>query len=321
MKKIIKILILLIFMSACFTRLAEAQPYQFAFSNDGVNWVQDYAPIPSQPTLFMNYRNPTITGVGGDTLWFKLLDSAGVFVDVEYFKVYNISPGYLVDSICDSVAFIVLLDSVGNGREIFAYNNADIEYSPLTPQASMYYSKFNNPNVVITGGNKSTIQGIDSALISLADFGMEYNTQMGADEAFCSQVCWYRNDTLVVCGIDTFLTVYTTGIYSVEAEITRKTKMLDDSCIFSRWYDSDTVSVEIISTVSVEYFSNENSFNIYPNPVVEYLYFSDEVEYVVYSLSGQEMIRGEGKEVDVREFESGVYVLSTPLGNRKFRVE
>ena len=66
--------------------------------------------------------------------------------------------------------------------------------------------------------------------------------------------------------------------------------------------------------------SNKEVLTIYPNPATDILNISKEVEYSVYSYSGQKILKGFGKEIDVTKLSIGTYVLKTNNGDSKFTV-
>lgn len=67
--------------------------------------------------------------------------------------------------------------------------------------------------------------------------------------------------------------------------------------------------------------SYENMIRIYPNPVSDFLYISEESDYEIYSISGNKIEFGRGTQIDVKGFEKGIYIIKTPIGCSKFMVQ
>lgn len=63
--------------------------------------------------------------------------------------------------------------------------------------------------------------------------------------------------------------------------------------------------------------SKQQSFEVYPSPVQDMLYFSEVSEYVIFNTFGGVEKQGEAKAVDVSDVNSGVYYISTPFGVNK----
>ena len=80
-----------------------------------------------------------------------------------------------------------------------------------------------------------------------------------------------------------------------------------------------TVEFELVDGI-IEEIKN-NIIQVYPIPTKDYLNISEEIEYVVFSIIGQEMLKGFGNRIDVSTFNKGVYILKTNGGNKRFIVE
>jgi len=62
---------------------------------------------------------------------------------------------------------------------------------------------------------------------------------------------------------------------------------------------------------------SEGAIRIFPNPVIDKLEINKEATWELYSQLGQLLIRGFGKEVDMSNFEEGIYFLKTELNFHK----
>ena len=82
-----------------------------------------------------------------------------------------------------------------------------------------------------------------------------------------------------------------------------------------------TISVEFELVDGINEEMKNSTIRIYPNPTTAYLNISAEVEYVVFSITGQEIIKGFGNRIDVTNFNKGVYILKTNNDSKRFIVE
>lgn len=84
--------------------------------------------------------------------------------------------------------------------------------------------------------------------------------------------------------------------------------------------DDATVTISVDNPTEINLLSSNEKLTIYPNPAIDILTISEEVKYSVYSYSGQEILRGFGKEIDVTKLSVGTYILKTDKGDSKFTV-
>lgn len=75
------------------------------------------------------------------------------------------------------------------------------------------------------------------------------------------------------------------------------------------------------TTTSIEPHASDNNLILYPNPATSVVYLSAETDYTLYTITGKEVAKGFGNTINVSGITPGVYIVCTPLGNRKFRVE
>jgi Secretion system C-terminal sorting domain/Beta-propeller repeat len=88
-----------------------------------------------------------------------------------------------------------------------------------------------------------------------------------------------------------------------------------DAYIFT--VNKNTLQVEQ-PVLSNESFSND-TFSVYPNPVKDILYFSEEIKVDVYSISGQLLFSGlpKNNQLDFSSYAKGMYILKTENGVKK----
>ena len=84
----------------------------------------------------------------------------------------------------------------------------------------------------------------------------------------------------------------------------------------------DDVKIEKASTSPVETQAEDIAFDVYPNPVTDYLYFKSDLNLnsaEVYNLAGQKVLHAENGAVgiDVGELSEGIYLLSADVDGRK----
>ncbi|MCH8902635.1 MAG: hypothetical protein IIA45_01800 [Bacteroidetes bacterium] len=68
----------------------------------------------------------------------------------------------------------------------------------------------------------------------------------------------------------------------------------------------------------VEYYSNKAEINFYPKRVATEIYLSEKTEYEIYDSFGLLILKGEAREINVAELESGVYYLNIDNRTEKF---
>lgn len=336
MKSQIKKIAIAIAMIVTFCGCISAQiaPYEIAVKNDNNEWVAgnwkkiilpngNVLPFSSISSKY-NYKDVNISGIGGNTVCLKLVDTTlshntipvwrwTIGQDSDTTTISNIDTAYY-DLPKDNTSFIYITAY---------YDVNDVNKFVRFP----IWSKFLSPVFELTdtiNGSKNT-----NVNLTLADFGLTIEQDQGASlTAYYNTIKWYR-DGLVIhegTGLDTIYAVDSTGNYSVEVEVLYFTKssIIGDTTTkaFSKWIFSDSVYVDMAIVNSYVDYSLENSiFNIYPNPTTDYLYLSIETEFRVFSITGQEMLRGVGNKIDVSMFNKGVYIIKTSDVTKKFLVQ
>ena len=293
--------------------------YEIAFKNDSGQWVAGY----QNPTY--NFKDITISGIGGDTIWAKLINQDDVNSTVSAYYVIenmNTSP-YTCDTLLfqDSIFYVLPADTVefvSMPINIHAYSDVSclIEITTAT-----VFPKFFPPtlNLQAIPVNKSTYD-VGDVILTLSDFGLYVNLSGGGYSAkFDTIYCLYSDTGLIYQIADTTFTITENGNYYVQAIVLYTTGSSSSGTFtFERPVHSNIVNVMNVSIIDNQEKAN---FNIYPNPATDYLYFSEEIEYTVFSITGKKVLKGVGKEINVQDFDSGVYILSTLFGNVKFIVQ
>lgn len=72
-----------------------------------------------------------------------------------------------------------------------------------------------------------------------------------------------------------------------------------------------TVFIDTPETTAIGETSDGSEFIIFPNPASDRIYFSQNVDFTVLSVSGKEILRGWGNQLNVSGFEPGMYILKT----------
>lgn len=305
--------------------------YEIAVKNDSGQWiagnwkvlVQDSVPYNINSSKF-NFKDQTVSGVGGDTIYLQLVDTSDTHNAIPVQR-WELEDGTIINNVIDScTAFYILPFGSIYIERIYAV------YDTLNSSGKtkiIMWPKFLSPTFEITDTiNNTKSSSID---LTLADFGLEIDLTQGAsDTAYYSSINWYRDGLILFegSGSDTIIVADTTGFYSVLVEVSYVTKsyIIGDTSttVFTRPILSDSLYVEI-DTLLVGLFNKDEifDFNIYPNPATDYLYFSEETEYSVFSIAGKEIAKGFGKEINVTDFDSGTYILITPMTNKKFIVQ
>jgi len=301
-----------------------------AVKNDSGNWNTDIwknvnAPFPVSK---LNYQHQSVSGIGGDSICMQLVDTLNnpigvwrwIFVNSEDI-IINVTPDTSV------VYYVLPLDTI-YFETINAYYDAADSTKYITISV---WSKFLPPTLEIT----DTINSMKSSSIelTLADFGLEIAppSYASSDTAYYESIDWYRNGVLIYEGTGDDTTFIDSDSletgnyysYSVKVKVAYVTVFYANNVPFYEtfycWKNSDSLSV--LCTSMTDYALDKTSFNVYPNPATDYLYFSEETEYSVFSIAGKEIAKGFGKEINVTDFDSGTYVLITPTINKKFIVQ
>ena len=343
MKTLLKKIGILISMIIMFCGSANAQ-YEVAVRNDDGLWITDNYidfPLPYGPNISrFNYKDVTIAGIGGDTVYIKLVDTSASHnaIPVQYWVFTNLDES-LNDTIrqsgTDSVYYILPENEI-RFEYINAYTDTTIHYEESTE--IIMWSKFLQPSFLMDTLNNNSKSINDSVVVdsvanlTFADFGLTIDVAHGtAHSAYYSLINWYRNDTLVFqgTGLDTIYSANVTGYYRIQVEVAYVTKsfIIGDTTTrtFKFWNSSsDTIHVIINNPItSVGEYNNYGYYEIeaYPNPTTDYLYISKKVSYTVLSITGQKIVEGFGDKIDVNNFKSGVYLLKTINGCNRFIVK
>lgn len=304
--------------------------YEIAVKNDSGQWIAGnwkvLAELPDPNDLpyninssKFNFKDQTVSGVGGDTIYLQLVDTSDTHNAIPVQR-WELEDGTIINNVIDSfTAFYILpFDSIYTERIYAVYDTLNSGKTKI-----IMWSKFLSPTFEITDTVVNTKSS--SVDLTLADFGLKIDEDNGAsDTAYYSSINWYRDGLILFEGLgsDTTFIAEHTGNYSVKVEVSYITKsyIVGDSSTktFTQWISSDSLYVAF---VSVDENVIVDDFNIYPNPAVDYLYFSKETDYSIFSILGKEIMKGNGKEIDVRNFDSGTYILITPTTNKKFIVQ
>ena len=273
----------------------------------GENWHNGYTDI-SSTNWISDPRNPKLSMIAGDTIlvgckensdftivnWYTDL---GVFVAQDSIIEFILQPDF---------SFPVVLqwtdlfgNSIGNG--------------------ATFWTKFiPSPIIVDTTGYKSS-----NETLSLTDFNVGINTSLpGAGDAYCDSIIWFKNGIPIdsTAGENTSIVINSNGNYSIKVKVAYVTSFAGINDTIYRFEYSNTITISSITGI-VDLESYENIIRTYPNPVSDILYISEEVEYEIYSISGNKIMSGEGKEINVSNYERGVYIIKTPIGSSQFVIQ
>jgi len=328
MKTQMKKIAIAIVMIIAFCGSVNAQ-HEIAVKNDSNVWVAgNWKNIPgflfNQNASNFNYRDINIAGIGGDTICLKLVDTTTVHNSISVWRWEINQDGYTTTiSVSDTSYHVLPIDGIYFQYIRAYYDTANIEkYTQI-----IIWSKFLAPVFEISDTINNTKNS--SMKITLADFGLTIDASGGAsDTAYYNKINWYRDGLLIHegTGLDTTYAVDSTGNYSVQVEVLYFTKsfIIGDTTTkaFSKWEYSNSIYVDMAIFNSYEDYSFEkNTFKIYPNPTTDYLYISIDTEYTIFSITGQEILKGIGNKIDVSMFNKGVYIIKTSDGNKKFSVQ
>ena len=73
----------------------------------------------------------------------------------------------------------------------------------------------------------------------------------------------------------------------------------------------NTSSIVITSNTDPE-SNSDKTYSVYPNPFNEMIHFTNEMVYEIFSETGQLLLQGKGKSVNMENFSSGIYFIKTP---------
>lgn len=353
--KIMKVAIFMMIMAGMlesmvgYSTFAVGQTCEIAFSSDTSNvngWAYGEAFFDqSQINCFLNFKNPVISAIGGDVLFMKsiLFDSiaSDTVVDWVVLDGYNIvkhaknvsSFSFELSTYTPIQPFNVYCVPA-NTLDTATFYESDPNVTII--MYSLISAKFvqSVPNVVLDTTAKS------STLLNIGDFGVRINQGISADGSYFifNSVRWYRDGVLLL--IDDMIQSinpadYGSGDYSIEVKNTFVTVFAGDTVqhegVWSQRSNSIQVDLGNVISINGDYNSIQTSIfenelivpnvTIYPNPVKTMLNISEEIEYSIFSITGQMILSGYGKEIDVSYFKPGMYFLRTINESHKFIVE
>lgn len=289
--------------------------YEMSFLNDSGVWISNFLGMHINN---VNYKHPSISAIGGDTIFARIVDTSGNFDTVDCWIIDNYNTPGTYDTIYSDTVFYILPSDIIYGVCITAYKES--EYGILTEfETVLIYPKFLPPVLNLATAPPALKAMNTSDTLTLSDFDIVVNTSSGGCSAYCDSVYWYRDSVMIYAGTDTSYIATLSGDYSIKAKLIYVTNRLTDTCRFVRfqWSNTLTVTVDTVDiTTSFEETKNETTFKVYPNPTSDYLYVSDEVEYTIYAISGKEALKGWGNKVDVGDLEPGVYFLRAVNGKK-----
>lgn len=283
--------------------------YEIAVKNDSGVWVYNAYGLHNSSA---NYKHPSISAIGGDTVFTRIVDTTGNTVTIDYWLVQNINTPSIFDTIYSDTLSYILVSDVTLGRWIKAYK--DFGFGLEEIGANIIFAKFSPPALNLATVPPALKATNTSDTLTLSDFDIVVNTSWGGYNAHCDSIYWYRDTVMVYAGTDTSYIATVSGDYSIKAKLVYVTRLVYDSivdtCRFEcyQWSNTVTITIDTVTT-DVSEFSNDVKLRIYPNPTSDCLYISDEVEYTIYSISGKEALKGWGNKVDVGDLEPGVYFL------------
>lgn len=282
-------------------------PGIYAIVND-TTLISTFAPV----TWFTNAR---VGGIAGDEIKFVYLDADSLAIE----GYWNISDSLLPnDDIVMAEYTYFFISNISDVPQI-NFNSVDETISGVFFFCPTKY----NPQPLIIGNEEAKSDIFIGDELFISDFGIQMNSPIsnGLSYPVVDSIYWYVDETY--CGItyDTTssLTTECAGIYYINLYITYTNDKNGVIASYHRNIISETVTVyENITNIILP--SNKEVLTIYPNPATDILNISKEVEYSVYSYSGQKILKGFGKEIDVTKLSIGTYVLKTNNGDSKFTV-
>jgi len=311
MKTLLKQFGLLIAMIIVFCGTVSAQ-YEISFLNDSGVWVVNAWNHNSSA----NYKHPSISAIGGDTIYARLVDVAsGNVNDIDFWLIDDMSGD--VDTVLnDTLSYI--LPSTMYAKYIRAYKNE------LQVTNVLILPKFLAPPLILDV-NDTIFKSLESSItLTLSDFDIVVNTSSGGcNSSRCDSIYWYRDNVLINSGTDTSYVAMESGEYSIKAKLIYMTYISlisPDTCKFIDFKSSNTITITINTTSVTDKNIDSDMFNIYPNPTSDFLNISEKGECIIYSISGKEEFRGVTNRIDVSNFIPGTYILKTHRGDFKFLV-
>lgn len=285
---------------------------------------------------YSDYRNSQIMGVAGDTIELKCkMGESDFAVKWEIFNyegdsIESLSPGVVTNFEA------ILLDIPGGRLEIKCFDEFNNELSFTNITIPLLFTKFAPSELSITSFGKNDIDSFPAnSELTTSSFNINYapnftlflTSKIIELEWYCNDILKYSVDlsemNTDVIESETLSSEYTldTGYYYIKIKVVYTNTYGGGYGEYEDFIISD--SVKIYNGVTQLLTSKNNCNNeivTYPNPTTEILYISEEVEYSVYSYSGQKILKGFGKQIDVKKLSVGTYILKTNKGDSKFTV-
>jgi len=233
---------------------AQTDTCEIAILNDAkTTWISGSIGTVS----YFNYRKSSISGIGGDTIFLRLQNSAGNVIHVDYWVLIDQNefpmPNDTIQNV-DSTFCVLPTDTTRpSGVRNIAYSNNGNELDQIIIQPKFFPS-----TVILSDGSKAT-----SKELTLADFKLHVNLNYSAlNSVTCDSIYWYKKNLdnnefeLISKTLKTDSYVATeNGEYCVKAKVIYFIKSSPtDSCYNVRWESSDTVTVNDISqTYTVDF--------------------------------------------------------------------
>ncbi len=290
-----------------------AQSYEIAIRNDAKTaWIYGSG--------LNNYKNSSISGIGGDTIYMRIQDSFGAVADIDSCVIENDNTtpySFCTIQNSDTILYVLPSDNIsfiGNPIFIKAY------IANGTTVRCTLFPKFLPPIVSIADGSKNT-----SKILTLADFNIYINPICTFNNAYSDSIYWYKNGELILNISDTSYTTTENGEYSVKVKIVYISKTSPtDSCVYVRWVSSDTVTVSSIDTYVNNYTTNNDKFNIYPNPahytITVEQPFPENTTISIFNITGQLVLQTKIKtpiqQIDISGIPNGSYFIQAKSNNK-----
>jgi hypothetical protein len=328
MKTQMKKIAIAIVMIIAFCGSVNAQ-HEISVKNDNNEWIAgNWKYIPGYPfnvVSRLNYRDISISGIGGDTVCFKLVDTTIAHnpISVWRWAICRNSDTTTISNV--DTAYYVLPKDTMYFETIRAYYNINNVEKFIT--IDNVRSKFLPPtfelDTTIIGAKNSNVN------LTLADFGLAIDSTNSL-KVYYNTINWYRDGSLIPeeTGLDT-ITVDSTGNYSVQVEVLYFTKsfIIGDTTTkaFSKWESSNSIYIDMAIINSFEIYSIEKStFNIYPNPTQNTITieqpFSENTMISIFDITGQMVIQKKMEspvqQIDISSFPNGSYFIQVKSNNK-----
>lgn len=325
------------------------QQYEIAFSSDTTDsvcpWVYGHYMLPDTTWNYFdsknNFKNANVSAIGGDIVFMKCVDITHIdsIVNVDWVIVNNNCEPLFIDTCVSSVAYVLPDSSFPMKIYCFGANTLDIaSLDDFINDSTIAYSALFYTKFVQISPTLNSLSKTNNTVLSISDFGVEIDNATLADGSYFEQdlVRWYKDGDLLFQDTIKFISTDTLGggNYSIRVKNKMVAVFNGDTVLHDGVWSSMSNSVYISETTTVivdnyntitdivdSYSISENLISIYPNPVETTLYISDEVEYCIFSITGQQILSGRGKEIDVSYFKPGVYILKTNNESMRFLVQ